>query len=383
MSHTFKVAHLDTLHNAFRDWKMNLYFSRPTLQHFASFVTAMLSPTFQGTLTDVARESFSPRDRRSLSHFLAHGKWDTSRLKQISRDLAVQHTRLVASEQQEPLFLSLDDTVCEKTKPSSQALFPMEAAAYHYAHAKHRKVYGHALVQILIQAGHHVFPYACARYKGKQESKVELAAQLLTNFPVSDTPTYVLMDSWYPSAHLLETCLGQGLHVISALKTNRTLYPGGTKQSIKDLAAHITLEQTDVVTVGGSTYRTYRYEGALNVPDEGVVVLCWKADEPFDCGQVRAFLSTDLTLSTEQILSYYSKRWAIETYFRTAKMKLGLDRYQVRSATSLDRFWALLAFACTCLLYHCQGNLLEGLQTFHRQHHTHQARWIYEQGRMG
>ncbi|MBB6021120.1 hypothetical protein HNR77_002213, partial [Paenibacillus sp. JGP012] len=31
----------------------------------------------------------------------------------------------------------------------------------------------------------------------------------------------------------------------------------------------------------------------------------------------------------------------------------------------------------------CQGNLLEGLQTFHRQHHTHQARWIYEQGRMG
>jgi hypothetical protein len=76
--------------------------------------------------------------------------------------------------------------------------------------------------------------------------------------------------------------LGQGLHVISALKTNRTLYPGGTKQSIKDLAAHITLEQTDVVTIGGSTYRTYRYEGALNVPDEGVVVLCWKADEPLN-----------------------------------------------------------------------------------------------------
>lgn len=90
------------------------------------------------------------------------------------------------------------------------------------------------------------------------------------------------MDSWYPSAHWLDTCLDQGLHVTSALKTKWTLYSGGTKQSIKDLAAHITLEQTDVVTVGGSTYRTYRYEAALNVPDEGVVVLCCKADEPLD-----------------------------------------------------------------------------------------------------
>lgn len=39
--------------------------------------------------------------------------------------MAVQHTRLVASQQHEPLFLSLDDTVCEKTKPSPQTLFPM------------------------------------------------------------------------------------------------------------------------------------------------------------------------------------------------------------------------------------------------------------------
>ncbi|GGH70877.1 hypothetical protein GCM10008014_55760 [Paenibacillus silvae] len=73
-------------------------------------------------------------------------------------------------------------------------------------------------------------------------------------------------------------------------------------------------------------------------------MLYWKADEPFDCRQVRAFSSVNLTLSTVQILSYYSNRWAIEMYLRTAKMKLGLDRYQVRSATSLDRFWALLAF---------------------------------------
>ncbi|GIO39558.1 hypothetical protein J41TS12_44190 [Paenibacillus antibioticophila] len=42
--------------------------------------------------------------------------------------------------------------------------------------------------------------------------------------------------------------------------------------------------------------------------------------------------------------------------FRTTKIKLGLDHYQVRSATSLDRFWTVLAFACTFLLYHSEGS---------------------------
>ena len=64
--------------------------------------------------------------------------------------------------------------------------------------------------------------------------------------------------------------------------------------------------------------------------------------------------------------------------FRTTKIKLGLDHYQVRSATSLDRFWTVLAFACTFLLYHSEGKLLEGLQAFHQEHLAHQARWIYE-----
>ncbi|MFC3788590.1 hypothetical protein ACFOQM_07270 [Paenibacillus sp. GCM10012307] len=39
--------------------------------------------------------------------------------------------------------------------------------------------------------------------------------------PMSTCPTYVLMDSWYPSSAVLQASAKQGFHVISGLKTNR------------------------------------------------------------------------------------------------------------------------------------------------------------------
>ncbi|WP_212976709.1 transposase [Paenibacillus azoreducens] len=98
--------------------------------------------------------------------------------------------------------------------------------------------------------------------------------------------------------------------------------------------------------------------------DNGVVLFCWKEGEELNPKQVKAFLSTDVSLTNKQILSYYSKRWSIETYFRAAKVHLGLDRYQVRSTKAIDRYWALLSFASMCCIYSGQGNLLDGLHQY-------------------
>ncbi|WP_418910231.1 transposase [Bacillus albus] len=43
-----------------------------------------------------------------------------------------------------------------------------------------------------------------------------------------------------------------------------------------------------------------------------------------------------LGLSNKQIMQYFSKRWTIETYFRTMKIKLSLKRYQVRKHSFMD-----------------------------------------------
>ena len=58
---------------------------------------------------------------------------------------------------------------------------------------------------------------------------------------------------------------------------------------------------------------------------------------------LRAFLCTNAALSVEYILNLYTKRWPVEVFFRTTKGKLALDKYQIRSATGIRRFWLLMS----------------------------------------
>jgi len=109
------------------------------------------------------------------------------------------------------------------------------------------------------------------------------------------------------------------------LKTNRILYPQGIRTSVQDFAAHIRKEDVRLVTVNGSSYWTYRYEGALNKIDNVVVLLCWPEQAFGEPKALRAFLSTDVSLETETISAYYAKRWPIEIFFRQYIGKLALN----------------------------------------------------------
>lgn len=89
----------------------------------------------------------------------------------------------------------------------------------------------------------------------------------------------------------------------------------------------------------------YRYDGALNDLKQGVVVLCWPANEPMETKKLRCFLSTYTELTTQEILNYYSERWAIETNFQQVKGYLGFQGIQVRSERAIRRYWLLVQFA--------------------------------------
>ncbi|MBG9791697.1 transposase [Paenibacillus dendritiformis] len=383
MSHTYTLTQHRHWNNIFRQWKLPLYFSKSVLNHITHFVDGMLSSGFTGTLTDIHRESLHHRDRRSLSHFLSHGKWDEQFLKQIVRNIAYQQVKYSAKHNNSPIFVIVDDTVCEKTKPSSRAVDSIQGSAFHHSHLKGKKVYGHAVVEAMLRAGDIVYPFATERYESKSKSKIDLACDMIRQVPRSHHQTYVLMDSWYPSASVLQVSSEQGFHVISGLKTNRIIYPQGIRQSIKEFASFMSKSDTDLVTIGEDSYRVYRYEGKLNLLDNGVVLFCWKEGEELNPKQVKAFLSTDVSLTNKQILSYYSKRWSIETYFRTAKVHLGLDRYQVRSTKAIDRYWALLSFVSMCCIYSGQGYLLDGLHQYRREKKQHWIEYVYKQALSG
>ena len=60
-------------------------------------------------------------------------------------------------------------------------------------------------------------------------------------------------------------------------------------------------------------------------------------------------LSTDMNLSNEEILKYYSYRWDIEVGYLYCKDRLGMSQYQMRKLKAIGKYCALVFAAYTLL----------------------------------
>ena len=63
--------------------------------------------------------------RTSYGHFLSKGKWDEQKVSQQQQAQALRKADELAGAKCGPIYLSIDDTVIEKKKPSSRAMRPM------------------------------------------------------------------------------------------------------------------------------------------------------------------------------------------------------------------------------------------------------------------
>jgi hypothetical protein len=217
---------------------------------------------------------------------------------------------------------------------------------------------------------------------GTVYTKIDYVCDMAATLPLPPHGGYVLVDSWFTCARVIDSYASAGYHLIGGLKTNRIIYPQGIRISVKDFSTHIQKEDVRLVTVNGTSYWTYRYEGALNDIENAVVLLCWPEQAFGEPKALRAFLCTDVSLTTETISSYYSKRWPIEIFFRQSKNNLGFDTYQVRSATAFIRLWTLLGwthlYCTTGLGQPCPfGN---GLRTVRKQIQLDRLQFVYDCG---
>lgn len=100
------------------------------------------------------------------------------------------------------------------------------------------------------------------------------------------------------------------------------LYPFGIRQKLSEFAALLSVTYADfhLVTVKKQKYYVYRYEGKLNGIENAVVLLSYPEKAFGKPKALRAFLSTDVSLSTDEILSYYVCRWPIEVFSASVRI---------------------------------------------------------------
>lgn len=355
-----------------------LYFSKAVINHIKNFFRAILTKGFTGKIEDIA--FISNKHRTTIGHFISHGVWDEKRIDVKIKSQSLNFILKTSQSINEPIFFIHDDTICKKSKPSSQANAPIQNSDYHFSHLEGKTVWGHQLLSTMIQCNGCTLTYDIQPYERGGKSKIDLVCDLASSLPPPPHKGYALFDSWFSCSKIINTYASKGYHSIGAIKTNRIIYPGGMRIKIKDFIEYIEITDVDLVTVNGSNYYVYRYEGAVNGVENTIVLLSWPEESFGDSKTLKAFLCTDVSLDSPTILVYYSKRWPIETFFQEQKQKLGLDKYQVRSFKGIKRMWLLQSLVhlfCTLGLGKPR-KFTDGYHYMRNKEQKSNITWIYD-----
>lgn len=339
-----------------------------TKQYLVSMIASMFSVGYHGKVVDMAQ--YSDRHRTSISRFLREDRWDAEPLEAASKKNVLEIIYRESRKTEQPILVIVDDTISSKTIPSSRAVHPIEAAGFHFSHLKCKQDYGHQAVGVLLSCNGITLHYDMIMYD-KSVSKIDIVKRIADELPTAPVPSYLLCDSWYVCGKVADAFIRKGFYTVGAMKTNRIIFPYGVKMSVREFALKLVKakckELFHLVTVKGRRYYVYRYEGNLNGFENAAVLLSYPEKAFGKEKALRVFISTNAALSDENILHLYVSRWEIEVYFRNCKNKLAVDRYQIRSAKGIRRFWLItsIAYNLAC----CESHTYSFSEGFHQIAH--------------
>lgn len=350
---------------------LNLNFSKPQMRHLINFVDALLACEGTKTIAKLNELILDPTDQSAFTDYFTYSPWSNEHLRQQKQDALVQW---VLEENKHsifprPIFISIDDSKNEKPKSSLH----FEVTDWFFNTTEGRGYfYGVSFINVHIACGNRSTPITLRlylrektvrrinRYREKSNripfnSKYKITREILTQLaPLlpKEVPVYVLFDSWYASAKLIKFCRRQGWHVICALKQNRTFTIKGTKKSrqVRKHAHYIRNKDFKPVMVKSSDssirYWVSNQRGYLNDIKDEVSILISKR-HPKD-GSPEYFMTTDLSLSAQEALNRYMRRWAVEVDHLYLKVRLGLADFRLRSYEGISRYFDLV---CLTLAY--------------------------------
>lgn len=188
------------------------------------------------------------------------------------------------------------------------------------------------------------------------ENKMEQAAAMLKDvYAYFQQPVLVVTDSWFGNDGLwsrLERGAAGCFHLLSRMRTNLTLYDfasvpaedgkrkvgrprkyGDRLGSVDECAARWKDKaQPYTVFLYGKQREVSAYAQAVILKTMKCPVrVVWVYRKT----RYVALMTTDLTLSVEQIIEYYGARWKIEAGFKEIKQEIGSSKSQTRNADAV------------------------------------------------
>jgi hypothetical protein len=243
---------------------------------------------------------------------------------------------LVRAVEEADGVLIIDDSIEEKPSTDEN-----ELVSWHYDHSKDRTVKGINFLTALYHASAVSLPVAfdlvtkTVEYidpktkKRKRKSSITKNERyrMLLRVAVHNQVTfkYVLNDVWFASSENMKF-IKQELHkeFVMPLKENRKVARTDSEKKLGQYVALTTLELTTGVTQ------------QIWLEEVGFPLLLTKEVFTNEDGSVgvRHLVSSDLTLSFDQLTKLYQKRWSIEVYHKSLKQNASLEKSPTRTATT-------------------------------------------------
>lgn len=194
-------------------------------------------------------------------------------------------------------YLVLDDTTWQRWTKKA------EAVSFVWDSRIGKVVFGMSVVLLIWTDGKRKVPLGIRVWQKGGKSKVELSAELLRQAHIRGlTPEFVLFDSWYAAAVLLELIDGFGWRYIAATKRNR-LFDG-------------------VKIANCFHHRFGRSVGRLRKIDHQILLV--KDGSKY-------LISNEVSLTSGALRRHYRNRQQVEETFRLLKQEFGWGKCRARS----------------------------------------------------
>lgn len=401
-------------------------FSRPQYKYFVTILLGLMLCQSGRSLSGLLGAVNSGVSLSGASRFMSEAPWQAEDLAQRwQRQFRQEMTAQVLEEQARSRcqrkkkrgrpkktavtgYLIGDDSTMHKRRGKK-----MEGIGRHYSGSEKKQVTGHSLVQGLYVLLGRRCPLAPRMYRQQAvceaegvtfASKVDLMAEIISTFePVVGTITHVLLDSWYTSKRIWKIARERGFLITSGLRCNRSLRiedpdaPEGWRwQRVDEYAATLSPEDWQWVCWPNQNGKRWVYVHVVSTRIKKLyrcqlVIVRGKWDDGEE-ERTLYWASSDLSADLQTLTGHIATRWDVEVLFADTKELLGLDQYQLMTATAIVRFWTLVMLAYYFLdqerdRYQRKSDrhltIGDAWREVQRTHWQHFIDWIHQRFRFG
>lgn len=342
--------------------EINYGLSAKQMNNLYSLVDGLISVKGVKSVRRISNEIITARQCSSLYRYLKNSQWQDS----IINRNRLSYLDLFFNNNIKPKsvgFFIIDDTVNPKKKARC-----MEGLSFNHSHTEGKNIKSHCIVSSHFVCGGisqsvnyklYLNKDNCEKHQRKFQGKPEIASDFIESFhkPSNCEKVYCLEDSWYTSEKSIRSCIKNHMHLIGAIRKNRLVTPNFTRMQAGEFFKGLPEDIFDVVTINKVQYKTFEFIAKLGKTDDITVKVVFSYEIKKSGDIIPIFLiSTDLSLSAKQIISYYLVRWDIEVNYKHFKSNLGFDEYKIRNLQAIERYLLIVYLAMNFLQMYCYKN---------------------------